>query len=275
MLQSYVSVGDYRREVLRALVNHPAAKTSSLAKAFCAAFDGLEVTSSIESEYLYIKYNAIADSEVDTNSSGSSSDGLDKDTYLNIGGNSSVSTKPSNVPKLKPSPFSDGVRRSSDDDDDLFTPSKSSRGEDNQTCENKINFLDLLFLTSDNENHNNMDKTFMSPPTLPAASAASTASGTKSLGASVASLTSAAKGGIMNWWYGGSTAAEPADNSDPDNDLVVVQHEDEQKKKSFSFYVIGHREVVLYCCACFVSTMPGYMYLTPTLLCLAARIPGK
>ena len=121
------------------------------------------------------------------------------------------------------------------------------------------------------DDSDNMDKTFISPPSLPAT--APTTSTSKTLGSSVASITSAAKGGIMNWWYGGSAPTEntTADLSDGDSDIVVVE---ETKKKTFSFYVIAHREVVLYCCACFVSTMPGYMYLTPSLLCLAARIPG-
>ena len=124
------------------------------------------------------------------------------------------------------------------------------------------------------------DKTFLTPSqskTITATAAVSTTQ--KSFGTSVASLTSAAKGGIMNWWYGSSSTANTMDNSidmvdncDGDNDMVLVQNN--LRKKSFSFYVIGNREVVLYCCACFINTMPGYMYLTPSLLCLTARIPG-
>ena len=125
--------GDYRRSVLRTLAEHPLAKTSSLAKAFGAAFDGLEVTSSVESEHLYIKYNAISDADLGSNSSGSSgSDAIDKETYVNIGGNHSPEKGGGNSslkPKLKPSPFAKPRGDSADDDDDdMFTPTKTSRG---------------------------------------------------------------------------------------------------------------------------------------------------
>lgn len=110
------------------------------------------------------------------------------------------------------------------------------------------------------------DKTFLTPP------AQVVPKTPKTIGSSVATFTSAAK----SWWYGSGATAENTvtEVSDSESDIVLVQRTEERKKKLFSFYVIGHREVVLYCCACLVSTMPGYLYLTPTLLCLAARIPG-
>ena len=115
--------------------------------------------------------------------------------------------------------------------------------------------------------NNDMDKTFLTPTTHTVPKTP------KTIGSSVATFTSAAK----SWWYGSGATADNTitEVSDSDSDMVVVQKLEEKKKKTFSFYVIGYREVVLYCCACLVSTMPGYLYLTPTLLCLAARIPGK
>lgn len=118
--------GDYRRAVLRTLADHPLAKTSSLAKAFCAAFDGLEVTSSVESEHLYIKYNAISETESGSNSSGSSQSDIEKDSYVEISGSTSCNDGRER-PKLKPSPFPQSIT-SGDDYDDMFTPQKASRG---------------------------------------------------------------------------------------------------------------------------------------------------
>ena len=122
-------LGDYRRAVLRCLIEHPAAKTSSLAKAFSAAFDGLEVTSSVLSEPLYLKYNAISEADISSNSSGSGNeDANDQDTHASLD---------DVKPKLRPSPF-DGhcpERQLSDDDmDDMFQRPPESKGSILVSC---------------------------------------------------------------------------------------------------------------------------------------------
>lgn len=129
-------LGDYRRSVLRALSEHPLTKASSLAKAFSAAFDGLEVTSSAESEGLYLKYNAITESEIGSSndSSGSggsgSTEGIEKESYVAIGGGNPLSPVASTTrgPVLKPSSLP--RRRESDEEyDDMFTSPRPARGE--------------------------------------------------------------------------------------------------------------------------------------------------
>jgi hypothetical protein len=121
------ALGDYRRAVLQTLVDHPAAKVSSLAKAFSAAFDGLEVSSSPDSEAMYIKYNAISEADYTGNTSPS---GSNNSSGSNHGHVEIVDKEEKPKLKLKPSIFAGKARGSSDEDVDdmMFSRPTTQRG---------------------------------------------------------------------------------------------------------------------------------------------------
>jgi hypothetical protein len=119
--------------------------------------------------------------------------------------------------------------------------------------------------TEINSPANSEDSKYMQPKVPTAGETSAAAPGTvSSLTSAVAGITSAATGALSSWWSGKAVQEkEPSVPASIPKETPVDP-----------CLVVRGDEPVLYFCSCFVSTMPGYLYLTSTMLCLAARIPG-